>query len=545
MKLSTYSLKTGIFLTLVLILALAMILLDIVMIRMTEKDLLHAEIRRGKVILSFFEQTLIEGLQEQITGHDGTVYSLRRNISELINEGLLSAALILDHSGDILLEIAVITRAKRKTLLNLAESSLRQGRDIVSAPPATWGILSAQRGDLFLAAPLSHNKAIVGTASIQIPLASMYSAIRESQKIVLFYMLLNTLLLGLIGFYLLHRSLMRPINRLVKRAEGFKEGESFFLPSTSGQNEFGKLSRALNFMIRGLEENKAELKTSILSLERANVELRQAQEEIIRSEKLASIGRLASGIAHEIGNPIGIVLGYLDLLKGNELNNEERSDIINRIGGEIDRVNRIIKNLLDFSRQSKGEVKKVSIHQIITDMLDMLKHQPMMADVSLTLDQRTDQDAVLADPDKLKQVFLNIVMNALDAMEAGQAGGGISQKTLSIQTLSAPEARPGKRDGQSVHIHFTDNGPGIPAEDIHRIFDPFYTTKEPGKGTGLGLSVSLRIVEDMGGDIKAKSEQGKGTTMTVILPLCNTSNEQPATSNEQRDHHDNKTDPHY
>jgi len=519
MKISTYSLKTGIFLTLVLILALSMILLDIVMIRMTEKDLLRAEIRRGKVMLGSLEHNLITGLQEQITGYHGKVYPLRRNISELVTEGLLSAALILDHSGDILFETALITGAKRKTLLHFAESSLRQGRDIISTPPATWGILSARRGDLFLAKPLSHNKAIVGVASIQIPLAPMYTAIRESQKIVLFYLLLNTLLLGLIGFYLLHRSLMRPINRLVKRAEGFKEGESFFLPLTSGQNEFGKLSRALNFMIRGLEESKAELKTSISSLEKANVELRQAQEEIIRSEKLASIGRLASGIAHEIGNPIGIVLGYLDLLKGNELDNEERKDIINRIGGEIERVNRIIRNLLDFSRPSKGQVKEVSIHQTIIEMLDMLKHQPMMAEVSLYLDQSADQDTVLADPDKLKQVFLNIVMNAVDAMEAGQAGGGISQKTLSIQTQVAPDARSGKRDGQRVHIHFTDNGPGIPAEDIHRIFDPFYTTKEPGKGTGLGLSVSLRIVEDMGGDIKVKSELGKSTTMTVILPL--------------------------
>jgi signal transduction histidine kinase len=150
----------------------------------------------------------------------------------------------------------------------------------------------------------------------------------------------------------------------------------------------------------------------------------------------------------------------------------------------------------------------------------MLKHQPMMADVSLTFDQGADQDTVLADPDKLKQVFLNIVMNAIDAMEAGQAeGGGASHKTLSIQTRSAPVARAGKNDGHGVHIHFTDNGPGIPDEDIHRIFDPFYTTKEPGKGTGLGLSVSLRIVEDMGGDIQAKSELGKGATMTVILPL--------------------------
>jgi two-component system NtrC family sensor kinase len=519
MKISVYSLKTGLFLTLALILALSMILLDIVMIRMTEKELFRARIQKGKVIMSFIEQTLITGLQGQDSGYHREHYPFHRHISELVKKGSLSAVLILDHSGDVLFETAAINEAQRNTLLRFSERSLRQGRDIISTPPAAWGILSSKGGDLFLAAPLSHNKAIVGAASVQIPLASMYAAIRESQKIVFFYMLLNTLFLGLLGFYLLHRSLVRPIDRLVKRAEEFKEGESFFLAPKSGQNEFGRLSRALNFTLRGLEESKAELKTSISSLEKANVELRQAQEEIIRSEKLASIGRLASGIAHEIGNPIGIVLGYLDLLKGSELDKEERSDIINRIGGEIDRVNRIIGNLLDFSRPSKGEVEEVSIHQTIIDMLDMLKHQPMMADVSLTLDQGADQDTVLADPDKLKQVFLNIIMNAIDAMEVAQAGGEIPQKTLSIQTRSAPAAQSGKRDGHNVHIHFTDSGPGISDEDIHRIFDPFYTTKEPGKGTGLGLSVSLRIVEDMGGDIKARSELGKGTTMTVILPL--------------------------
>jgi two-component system NtrC family sensor kinase len=519
MKFSVYSLKTGIFLIFVLILASAMILLDIVMIRMTERDLLRAEIQRGRVIISSIEQILIIGLQQQITGKHGKVYPLHRNLTQLANETRLSAALILDGSGSIVFETAIIAEAQRNTLLDLAERSLHQRRDAMSIPSATWGILSPQRGDLFLATPLAQNKAIVGVASIQVPLTSMYDAIRESQKLVLFYILLNTLLLGLLGFYLLHRGLVRPINRLVKRAEEFKEGETFFLAPTSGQNEFGKLSRALNLMLRGLEESKAELKTSISSLEKANVELRQAQEEIIRSEKLASIGRLASGIAHEIGNPIGIVLGYLDLLKGNGLDKEEKSDIIDRIGEEIDRVNRTIRNLLDFSRPSKGEVKEVSVHQTITDMLDMLRPQPMMADVALTLDQGADRDTVLADPDKLKQVFLNIVMNAVDAMEANQAGDRISQKALSIRTDLAPDAQSGKKNGNRVHIHFIDNGPGIPDNDVHRVFDPFYTTKEPGKGTGLGLSVSLRIVEDMGGDIKANSQQGKGTTVTVILPL--------------------------
>ncbi|MFW6147884.1 MAG: ATP-binding protein [Thermodesulfobacteriota bacterium] len=526
MTISMYSLKTGILLILVLILMAAMILLDIIMIRMTEKDLLRAEIQRGEIILNSVVHTFTPGFQDRVSGSRGNRHSLYQRISNLSSEARISAALILDPSGKVLFEKASANNMHRTALFNLAKRSLHQKKEIVSISSAVWGLFSPQGSELLLSAPLSRDKVIVGAASIQIPLAPMYHSIRESQKIVFFYILFNALVLGLLGFYLLYRSLVRPINRLVKRAEQFKEGESFFPTSTSGQNEFGKLSKALNFMIRGLEESKAELKTSISSLESANVELRQAQEEIIRSEKLASIGRLSSGIAHEIGNPIGIVLGYLDLLKGTTLDKEEEADIIDRIGAEIDKVNRTIRNLLDFSRTSKGEVNKVSVHHIITDMLEMLKPQPMMADVTLSFDQAAGQDEVLADADKLKQVFLNIVMNAIDAMEANQAGTETPQKLLSITTASAPTAASEGKSGHKLHIRFVDNGPGISTDDISRIFDPFYTTKEPGKGTGLGLSVSLRIAEDMGGDIKAASEPGKGTTITVILPLYSASKTQ-------------------
>ena len=340
------------------------------------------------------------------------------------------------------------------------------------------------------------------------------------QKIVFFYILLNTLFLALFGFYFIYRSIIRPINRLEKRAEEFKEGDTFFLTSGAEQNEFGKLSSSLNVMLRSLEDNKAELTTGIRSLEKANLELQQAQEEIIRSEKLASVGRLASGVAHEIGNPIGIVLGYLGLLKGSDLNDEEKQDFIDRIEKEISRINRTIRNLLDFSRPSKEELKAVSVHKIIGDMVDILKPQPMISDSEIFLDKGTKKDTVLADPDKLKQVFLNLSMNAIDAMGINQTKNESQKNTLSIQTSLTPKTKADERVNTSkIHIEFIDNGPGIPAEDLTRIFDPFYTTKEPGKGTGLGLSVSLRIIEDIGGDIKVKSEVGKGTKIIIILPL--------------------------
>ncbi|MBW1716498.1 MAG: HAMP domain-containing protein [Deltaproteobacteria bacterium] len=520
MKLSAYSLKTGIFATLVFVLLLAMLLLDIVMIKMAEQDMVNAEKKKGILLLRTIEQTLLTGLKGQTEDVLDTASPFFQGLHHVLDTKSLSGVLLINDSGATIFETQM-GEGDRGALSALAVQSLRTQKDLSDlSTRGAFPFLPLKRGHLLLATPIVYGKRVIGAASVQIPLHGMYSTIRQSQKVVLFYVLLNTLFLALFGFYLLYRSIIRPINRLVRRAEEFKEGETFLLSSETRHNEFGKLSRAVNMTLRGLEDSKAELRESIESLENTNRELRQAQEELVRSEKLASVGRLASGVAHEIGNPIGIVLGYLDLLKGSDLKKSEQADFIARIEKEIDRVNRTIGNLLDFSRPSKGEVKAVSVQQIIDDTLDILKPQPMMTDIRVVVDREAAQDTVLADPDKLKQVFLNIAMNALDAMAANQTKHASDSKQFSIITRLVSESGSGTSGSTTrVHVDCIDNGPGISAKDLSRIFDPFYTTKEPGKGTGLGLSVSLRIVEDMGGDIKVRSDVGKGTTMTVILPL--------------------------
>lgn len=520
MKLSAYSLKTGIFATLVFVLLLAMLLLDLVMIKMAEQDMVNAEKKKGILLLRTIEQTMVIRFKSHTENVMDTASPFFQGLHQVLDTKSLSGVLIINDSGRTVFETQM-GEGDRRALSALAIQSFRTQKDLSDL--STWGVfpfLPLKREYLLLASPIVYDKMILGAASVQIPLRGMYGTIRQSQKVVLFYILLNTLFLALFGFYLLYRSIIRPINRLVRRAEEFKEGETFLLSSETKHNEFGKLSRALNMTLRGLEDSKAELRESIESLENTNRELRQAQEEIVRSEKLASIGRLASGVAHEIGNPIGIALGYLDLLKGGDLKKREQKDFIARIEKEIDRINRTIRNLLDFSRPSKGEVKAVSVQKIIADMLEMLKPQPMMIDIDVVVDNQAAQDTVLADPDRLKQVILNIVMNAVDAMAAHDTKNGSDGKRLSITTRVVQESQPGSSDTTAqVHIDCVDNGPGIAAEDLSRIFDPFYTTKEPGKGTGLGLSVSLRMIQDMEGDIKVSSEVGKGTTMTVILPL--------------------------
>jgi signal transduction histidine kinase len=223
------------------------------------------------------------------------------------------------------------------------------------------------------------------------------------------------------------------------------------------------------------------------------------------------VGRLSAGIAHEIGNPIGIVLGYLDLLKSAGVGDEERKDYLNRIESEVTRIKRIIRQLLDFSRPSSGVPEQTHVHERIVSTTNMLGPQPMMEGIETEARFLAQEDLVLADPNHLQQVFLNIVMNAADALakkDASPEAG--AEKRIVIKTLNTDQA---------IQIWFSDTGPGIQDKEVTRIFDPFYTTKEPGKGTGLGLSVCYRIVEGLGGTIRAESTPGMGTSIIITLPV--------------------------
>lgn len=512
MRLFSYSLKTGIFVTLVIILLTAMILLDIVMTSMAEKNMTKLEIKNGVMLLHSIEQDLISGFNKGTTS-----YSLQNGLKYLLNKKYLLSAAIINYDGRLIFETKT-AEVDRKRLVNMARKSLQSGENSISTPGLSWGILSSKKGYFFLAYPVKNNNKLVGVASVKINLENTYNAVRVSHKIILLYIFLNTLFFTLAGFYFIYRVLVRPIDRLVRKAENFREGESFYSFPSVEKNEFGKLSRAITIMLERLEDNRTELKRNISELEETNLELTKAQDEILRSEKLASVGRLASGVAHEIGNPISAIFGYLGLLRDSK-DHRERIDFINRIEGEIDRINRTIRDLLDFSRPSKGIPELVSLHPVISDVIEMLKPQKSMSDITINLDMNAKKDTVLADPDKLKQLLLNITMNAIDAMDTVQN----DDKKLSIKTSILPGTDSNvSKKGDTIHIECIDNGQGISPEELDRIFDPFFTTKEPGKGTGLGLSVSLRIVEDAGGKITVKSEKGKGTTVAITLPLYET-----------------------
>ncbi|MEW6455778.1 MAG: ATP-binding protein [Acidobacteriota bacterium] len=227
------------------------------------------------------------------------------------------------------------------------------------------------------------------------------------------------------------------------------------------------------------------------------------QQQLITSERLASIGLLAAGIAHEINTPLTGISSYIQYLLKTPSEDEKLPEILKKIESQTERVGRIVKSLLSFSRQGRPSVQKIKLEEMISDIISLLDYKIKKSRIDLNLALK-ESLMVWGDRDKLQQVFLNIISNAIDAMSKG-----------GVLSIDIQETK-----GNAI-IRIQDTGIGIKKEHLPRIFDPFFTTKGFGKGTGLGLSISYGIIKEHGGDIEVQSEEGKGTTFTIELPIEN------------------------
>jgi len=235
-------------------------------------------------------------------------------------------------------------------------------------------------------------------------------------------------------------------------------------------------------------------------------ELQEAQVRLLQSEKMASLGSLAAGVAHEVNNPLGGILIYASLLMEDlESTDDPRVQDLKKIVDEATRCKEIIKSLLEFGRQTEEKFEPVDINKTVIDVLFFLEHQVLFHDITIKKHLDSSVPAIQGNPNQLKQVFMNMMVNGAQAM--AQRGG-----TLTITTGLSPER-------SSVYITFRDTGIGIPRQIQSKIFDPFFTTKEVGKGTGLGLSTSYGIIQSHHGNIEVESTVDNGTIFTIYLPL--------------------------
>jgi len=409
------------------------------------------------------------------------------------------------------------------------------------------GFLSPYYKKLIVYSPLWIRGKIAGGIQMEIPIGDVMMYLLKSQRTILISMILDAIVLIVFGSFLLSRVLVKPLKDLVRLTQKISEGDFSEKIEVSSKNETGQLILSFNRMLERLKENQENLDNYLKSLELANKKLKQAQEELIRTEKLASVGRFAAGVAHEVGNPLGAILGYTSILEKNGIDREESKDYLRRIEKEIERINRIVRELLDFARPSKFEIHDVEINIVVEHALSLISYQKVFKNIETRLELQPGLPMIKGDESQLSQVLINILLNAIDAMPEGGILGIKTEDLLIENGTDDPfqQFHPRRRRGDPiesdysqlrkpdplstvlakfskgerlVRIRISDTGEGIEKENLERIFDPFFTTKEPDKGTGLGLSISLRIVESMGGKMRVESEVGKGSAFEIYFP---------------------------
>jgi two-component system NtrC family sensor kinase len=295
--------------------------------------------------------------------------------------------------------------------------------------------------------------------------------------------------------YVIANKMSRPVQQLIEASNQVSQGNLSPEIGPISKSEIGLLQKTFREMLTSLQERDKRQKV-------------ESETRLLQSEKQASVGKLAGGVAHEINNPLtGIVTFTHMLLRRNDIPEEVRADL-ETIGQETERVRKIVKGLLDFSRQTELDRELTDVNRLVRQAITLVENQALIKGVNLTFEPGDGLPMITLDRNQMQSVLLNIIINALDATDPG---GSITLTT----NIGISTSHPGQ---QGIEILCTDTGCGIPPENLNKLFDPFFTTKDVGHGTGLGLSVSYGIVERHGGTIWVQSKVGKGTTFKVWLP---------------------------
>lgn len=408
----------------------------------------------------------------------------------------------------------------------------------MSAPVTLRRELLVSIAFLFLAAVLV---AVVGVLLV-LPLFPQVSSSAEVAIFVIVLLLADLGVLFLFGHYLLAARFVRPMEALTIAVRRIADGDYEQRAQGAESLELRGLEQSVNAMADRLIHDQQLLARNIESLEATNAELVEAGAQVIQSARLASVGTLAAGIAHEVGNPLGAILAYADVARARAGKAGADTELLENIKAEALRIDRIVRSLLDYARPRPDEAFPVEPRQVIERVRELLEAQGRLDGVELEVRYDEGVPDVVMVAHRLEQVMVNLLLNALDALD-GRRDGRI------VVTLApgAGELRafPARREGDPSGINYmhrrrisrdqagvdplfiaervavitvSDNGPGIPEDERDKVFDPFFTTKEPGKGTGLGLSICARLIEGMGGRITVDGAPEGGARFTIRLP---------------------------
>ena len=334
------------------------------------------------------------------------------------------------------------------------------------------------------------NDKIIGILYVGI-LEQKYLDIKQRTILAFLVIALMGVLVSLGVAYFIAQKISVSLNKLVSASQEIAQGNLEARVEITSNDELGELANTFNFMAAALKERDERLKE-------------YARKKMMESERLALIGQLAAGVAHELNNPLQGIVAYSHLLLEKMPCENSNTDSVKKIVTQANRCRDIIRGLLDFSRQRKPDKTLCNLNSVIEECISLLENQAIFHNIHIEKAFEKNLPMAVIDPAQMERVFMNILINAAEAME----GSGL----LTLTTRSDPVHK-------FIELEFTDTGHGIPEQDLENIFDPFFTTKEVGKGTGLGLAISYGVVKEHKGTISVESEVGQGTTFIVRLPV--------------------------
>ena len=524
------TLKIKVVLYLTIALTLAMLIFIVLVVRHQHEELLREAVSHVAQISDVIKNsTRFAMLNNQPTYVDNI-------IRDVGNQGNIDKVRILSKDGSIIhstylpeLGLKVDRKAEACVLCHRSDAPLEQvaqtQRSRVFATPEGRRMLGSM--DVIRNEPSCssaschvHSKAqsVLGVLDIVYSLDDIDRKMRVNAITMAALSLGFIIIAALSVAFFVHRLVYVPLRDLESGAKRLSAGNLEHTIPVRSADEFGQLAASFNAMTVALRNSQEELRiwghTLEQKVEKRTQELRIAEAETARSEKLASVGLLAAGIAHELNNPLTGVLTFATLLRKKLPDGNPDAEDLDLVIRETKRCAAIIRRLLDFSREKTPEKKFADLNRIIEDTARIIERPASFRDIEIAMELDPELPQVWVDADLIKQVVMNVLVNAQHAIEHE---GSITVRTHRLEQPKSPE--PGAEAVPMVEIAIIDTGCGIPEQNLKRIFDPFFTSKEVGKGTGLGLSVSHGIVRSHGGVIEVESAVGAGSTFRIYLPV--------------------------
>ncbi len=406
----------------------------------------------------------------------------------------------------------------------------RNGEPLTAVPESkNWTITAASPGNKTLkfvipvynesscyTAPCHYHpakKQILGILETNFSTATVDAVIKKNRIGTIFFGGLFIVMISSSLCVILYKFVSKPVSLLDEGMHKLAKGELDHVIEIHSKDEMGLLANTFNTMASDIKRYKDNMENWTKALEeeiqKKTSEIMKAHDQLINAEKLASLGRMAAGVAHELNSPLTGIVTFAHLMRKRiPPENTQDSEDLDVIIEQAERCSKIIKGLLGFSRKTTAEKVFANINTLTENTISMVRNQAKFHNIKFNLNFDDSIPPIPTDPNQLQQVFINLLINAADAMnERGQ---------VTVATRVSSDTATGK---PYVEIEFTDTGPGIPEEHLGRVFEPFFTTKPVGKGTGLGLAVSYGIIKKHGGNIFVRSETGKGASFFVRLPV--------------------------